>query len=102
MREYDREITDLKRDDFDERSNRYSDGSRSPSPESKQARFQNLDDGDTRELGVGYFNFSGDEATRQQQMGLLDTLRIGFLCLETYSIKNLKNESEFLVRIFFV
>ena len=43
MREYDREITDLKRQDFDERSSRYSDGSRSPSPESKQARFQNID-----------------------------------------------------------
>lgn len=75
MREYDREITDLKRQEFDERSSRYSDGSRSPSPESKQARFQNLDDGDVRDLGVGYYNFSSDESTRQQQMGLLNTFR---------------------------
>ena len=54
---------------------RYSDGSRSPSPESKQARFQNMDDGDIRDLGVGYYNFSADESTRQQQMGILNTLR---------------------------
>ena len=37
--------------------------------------FQNLDDGDIRDLGVGYYNFSADESTRQQQMSLLDTLR---------------------------
>ncbi|CAG5111827.1 Oidioi.mRNA.OKI2018_I69.chr2.g6099.t1.cds [Oikopleura dioica] len=75
-REYDREITDMRRGhDYDERSSRYSDGSRSPSPESKQARFQNIDDGDIRDLGVGYYNFSADESTRRQQMSILDTLR---------------------------
>jgi len=75
MRKYDREITDLKRKEFDEHSSRYSDGSRSPSPESKQARFQNIEDGDVRELGVGYYNFSTDDATRTKQLGLLATLR---------------------------
>jgi len=75
VREKDREMADLTRDDYDERYSRYSDGSRSPSPENKQARFQNLDDGDIRDLGVGYYNFSADESTRQQQMSLLDTLR---------------------------
>ena len=34
-------------------------GSRSPSPESKQARFQNIDDGDIRGLGVGYWGYPG-------------------------------------------
>lgn len=74
-RENDREITDMRRNEYDERSSRYSDGSRSPSPESKQARFQNIDDGDVRGLGVGYYNFSADESMRRQQMSILDTLR---------------------------
>jgi len=74
-RENDREITDMRRNEYDERSSRYSDGSRSPSPESKQARFQNIDDGDIRGLGVGYYNFSADESMRRQQMSILDTLR---------------------------
>ena len=34
-----------------------------------------MDDGDIRDLGVGYYNFSADESTRQQQMGILNTLR---------------------------
>ena len=38
VREKDREMADLTRDDYDERYSRYSDGSRSPSPENKQAR----------------------------------------------------------------
>jgi hypothetical protein len=74
-RQNDREITDMRRNEYDERSSRYSDGSRSPSPESKQARFQNIDDGDVRGLGVGYYNFSADESMRRQQMSILDTLR---------------------------
>ena len=44
---------------------------RSPSPENKQARFQTMDDGDIRDLGVGYFSFSRDENERQKQMSLL-------------------------------
>ena len=34
-----------------------------------------MDDGDIRELGVGYFSFSRDESERQKQMSLLETLR---------------------------
>ena len=71
----DKEISDLRRDEHDERYSRYSDGSRSPSPESKQARFQTMEDGDVRDLGVGYFSFSRDESERQKQMSLLETLR---------------------------
>ena len=38
-------------------------------------RYQNIDDGDVRELGVGYYNFSADGSTREKQMEMLDTLR---------------------------
>lgn len=38
-------------------------------------RYQNIDDGDIRELGVGYYNFSADGSTREKQMEMLDTLR---------------------------
>ena len=34
-----------------------------------------MDDGDIRDLGVGYFSFSRDENERQKQMSLLETLR---------------------------
>lgn len=38
IRAKDREISDLNRREYDDRYSRYSDESRSPSPESKQAR----------------------------------------------------------------
>ena len=38
QRERDLQMSDPKRDDYDERYSRYSDESRSPSPETKQAR----------------------------------------------------------------
>jgi len=37
--------------------------------------YQHLAEGETRELGVGYYAFSADEQKRQEQMQLLDDLR---------------------------